>query len=353
MGRKEGIGRLSVLIPARDEENNIGDCLEAVLTSTLSPDEIWVCDDHSTDATARIIAGFEGRKVPVNTHNSRDLPRGWYGKPNACHQLAECASGDILVYVDADTKLSPTGLARLLDLMERHDAHIVTAVPRQVTGGWFERWILPLLHLSYTSWLPIPLVWHSKDPRILAANGQVLAIRREAYDRIGGFEAIRSEVVDDMALCRRAKELGLRVVFADGFEIATCRMYRTSREVWEGFSKNIYKGIGGHLTALFCVSALYSIAFMAPYVLLGFGLTIAPELLLPASIGVLLNVLVRAVLTFRWRYSAWGIIEHPFAVFALLAIAYNSFRWVQAGRILWRGRVYAERGLIATTDSTS
>ena len=341
---------VSILIPARDEESNIGTCLTAALASQMAPDEVWVCDDHSTDATAEIITSFQGGVVPVFKHNSRDLPAGWYGKPNACHQLAACASGDVLVYVDADTQLSESGLQRLLYLMEQHDADIVTAVPRQVTGGWFERWILPLLHLTYTSWLPIPLIWRTRDDRVVAANGQIMAIKRESYEAIGGFEAIRDEVVDDMALCRRAKRLGRRVVFADGFHIATCRMYRSPREVWEGFSKNIYKGIGGNLWALFCVSALYSITFISPYILLAFGLTVAPHLIVPAAIGVALNTCVRVIIAFRWRYSLLGVIEHPLAVFSLLAIAYNSFRWVQAGRILWRGRVYGDQELVTSTD---
>ncbi len=344
-GRKDGAfdGRVSVLVPARDEAETIEACVRAILDGAHPVDELLVYDDQSTDATPQILARLCDEYDQLRVVEARPLPTGWVGKPHACHRLAEAATGDLLVFVDADTILSDEGISRIASLLQDKHADLVTAVPRQKSVGFAERLVLPLLHLTYTSWFPLMLVWRSQDPRFLAANGQCLAIRREALDAIGGFESVRSDVVDDMALCRRAKEAGRRVVFADGFDIATCRMYGSAGELWQGFSKNLYEGIGEHPLALAGVVAIYSTAFIAPYVGLGAALVGWTWLLAPALVGVCANVLLRAALAWRFRQPWEGILLHPVGVLALLAIAVNSFRWHLGDTIVWAGRTYSRK----------
>jgi chlorobactene glucosyltransferase len=188
----------------------------------------------------------------------------------------------------------------------------------------------------------MPLVWLSSDPRFLAANGQILAIRRARYEETGGYSTVRSEVVDDMALCRLVKTSGGRVVFADGHHMAECRMYHSAREVWEGFSKNLFEGIGGRFIALLFVFGLYGVTFLLPYLGLVASLLV-PDLLLPALAGVAANVLVRVVLAVRHAQPPEGILLHPVSILGFFAIAWNSYRWNAAGRITWAGRVYTAR----------
>lgn len=339
-GATFGDRRLSVLVPARNEEETIGACVDAILASHHPLHEVIVCDDGSTDKTPEILRDRAASDPRLKIIEGTGLPAGWVGKPHACHQLARAASGDVLLFVDADTFVTDGGIERLASLFESLDAQLVTAVPRQDTGSWFERLILPLLHLTYTSWFPILLTWRSRDVRFLAANGQLLAISRAAYDEIGGFEAVRDEVVDDMAFCRLAKSRGHRVVFADGAEIATCRMYGDAQQVWEGFSKNIFEGLGASIIALGVVLGLYSTAFVLPYLSVGLGV-IFPSLLLPAVAGVVNNVLLRIVLTWRYGHAPEGILLQPLAVLGLLGIAVNSARWHFGGVIKWSGRVYS------------
>ena len=174
---------------------------------------------------------------------------------------------------------------------------------------------MPLLLLTYTSWLPLFLVAASRDPRFVAANGQLLAVRRDAYDRLGGFAAVAHEIVDDVAFCRRAKEHGERLVFADGFRMARCRMYDSAKGVWDGFSKNIYEGIGGTPWALALVLALHLAVFVGPYVALVLALLGITELWWPAMVGVGANVALRGVLVLRFRATAGGFgvpsVERP------------------------------------------
>jgi chlorobactene glucosyltransferase len=210
-------------------------------------------------------------------------------------------------------------------------------------GGFAERLLLPLLLLTYTSWLPLHLVSESRDPRLVAANGQLLAIRRAAYERCGGFAAVAHEIVDDVAFCRHAKRAGARVVFADGSQLAQCRMYRSAAALWRGFSKNLYEGVGGRWWSLLLVVVLYLTAFVAPYAGLGAALCGAASSFWPALCGVSLNVALRAALAWRFAHPVEGLLLHPLAVLGLCAIALNSWRWNVRGRLSWAGRSYEPR----------
>ena len=203
--------------------------------------------------------------------------------------------------------------------------------------------MLPLLHLTYTSWLPMLLVHNTQNTSFLAANGQILAMRRATRDTLGGFEGVQNEVVDDMALCRLAKQQGLRVAFADGHRIATCRMYTSFGEIWEGFSKNLYEGLGERPLLLLGVIGVYSLAFIAPYLALFAGLMGVEDALVPGLIGVGANLALRGLLTARWGHRIVSVLLHPVAVCVLIGIAVNSWRWSRRGAIHWRGRTYASR----------
>ena len=155
---------------------------------------------------------------------------------------------------------------------------------------------------------------------------------------------MRSEIVDDVALIRLAKRLGLRAAFVDGDQIATCRMYRSGADVWRGFSKNLYEGIGSSSVALLAVCSFYFFAFVFPYVAAAVAvLWSVPGLLLPALVGVGVNLVLRLALAVRFRHGVSSIVFHPLAVLVLLGIGWNSYLWHRRGRVLWGGRTYAAR----------
>jgi glycosyltransferase involved in cell wall biosynthesis len=334
--------RWSVLIPARNEEQNIEAAIRSVFTALPEVGEVVICDDHSTDRTPEILSRLQREFPRLRVIAGRTLPTGVVGKPHACMQLGDAATGDRLFFLDADVRLEPGAFQLLEGLFARHGAAVVTAVPRQETASALERLVLPMLHLTYASWLPNALVYASKDVRFLAANGQVLAVERSAYEAIGGYAAVKHEVVDDMALCRRAKEQGFRVVFADGHLLARCRMYASNEALWKGFTKNLYEGIGGSLFALTAVTGLYAATFLAPWALAAAS-TNWSVFALPAAVGVTANLTQRSLLAARHGYGLDSVLLHPLGVLVFLAIAIDSARRTRQGRIEWSGRTYAER----------
>ena len=361
-GRSNGRmpGTVSVLIPARNEETNIDACLAAAQDSRHPLVEILVYDDASSDATADIVAQRAASDDRIRLLRGADLPRGWAGKSHACHRLAEAARGDVLLFIDADVRLEPDGVARLASAYQDLDAGLVTAVPRQETVTWAERLILPLLHVTYTSWLPLPLIYLSRDPRFLAANGQILSIRRTVYAQVGGFATVKDDVVEDMAFCRRVKSSGFRVVFLDGHHIGRCRMYTSARDVWDGFSKNLYRGLGANVRRLLAAYALYTVCFVVPYIIGAAAIIAAlagsplpPLFAIAAGIGVGANVALRTVLAMHFRQPWSGVVTHPVSVVALMAIGINSLIWHQRGTIRWRGRTYGRQSDLSTGASAA
>ncbi len=341
--------KVSVLVPARNEEATLRACVEGIFASGCPVHEVVVFNDASTDRTGDILAALQQHHPRLRVVNGSGLPEGWVGKPHACHRLEQEAVGDILVYLDADVTLEPGGLARLLGLLEGNGLSgrrpdLVTAVPRQDTGTAGEALLMPLLHLTYVSWLPLLLIHLSGNDRFLAANGQVLAVRRPILQQVGGWRAVRHEIVDDMAMCRLVKQTGGKVVFADGHCMARCRMYPSLRELWKGFSKNLYEGIGAHPAALAFVLALYSVCFLAPWVALPVALLMdGPAWAAAAATGIGLNLFIRLLLALRHRHRLWAVVLHPFALLGFVGIALNSLRWHQRGAIEWAGRTYAAR----------
>ncbi|MCW1958978.1 MAG: glycosyltransferase family 2 protein [Mycobacterium sp.] len=344
-------GGVSVLIPARDEASTIERCVRAAAAARGPIIEIIVYDDGSTDGTGEILARLQDDVPRLRVIEGGPLPSGWVGKPHALDRLSAHAAGELLLNIDADVTLHEDGVLRMLSLLGTPDqvpggldAALVTAVPRQRTGGFVEQMMIPLLHLSYVAWLPMPLIHRTRDPRVLAANGQLLLVRRSALAAVGGWGRVRTALVDDMALCREIKGSGARVVFADGHEMADCRMYSDAPSLWRGFAKNFYEGIGGHPLAMIAVLGLHVVFFVAPYVALPVALLAgAWKLAGAAAVGVAANIALRLIMALRYRHSLLSVLLHPLAVCAMMGVLFESFRWSRRGDIRWRGRSYAAR----------
>jgi hypothetical protein len=332
-------GRVSVCIPARNEGRRIVRCVAAVLGGGQRPDEVLVYDDGSTDGTGDVLEMMAAAEPSLRVIAGGELPGGWLGKPYACHRLAQEATGDVLVYLDAQTVATPSCLNRLGDIVQRLRADFVSASPQQITGTLTEQMVIPLLDLSYLCWLPLPLMWLLRFPWLRVANGQVLAVRREALERAGGWEAVGAEVASEVALCSRVKDSGGRAVYADGMLMASGRRFQSRPQLWRGLSRMLYhRGPGGLGVALSLV--LYGGVLLGPYVGLVQAIRGYQGLLVPSLIGIAANHLVRVATAIRLRQSSNGIVLHPLGLVWMIAILLNSLRRSRAGVLLWAGRRY-------------
>jgi len=334
---------VSVLVPARDEAENIAACVHSLLAQNYPHFGVIVLDDGSTDDTAMIVQSLmvDDKRLTLLTGDA--LPVGWKGKCFACHQLAVVARGDILLFTDADTRHAPHMIRSVAGGVAA-GADVVTAFPEQETGGLAEAIVVPLILFIVWAFLPIRRVWHDPRPDFVAANGQLLAFTRAAYEKIGGHAAVRDSVLEDMELGLRAKRIGLHLRLADGTGTTRTRMYRSAGEVWRGFSKNAFALLHESVPLAVAFTTLLVILYALPPTVLVVGLLAGNAgwawRWLPLAL-IALMLIQRVVFGWRARVPLWHAILHPLSVLAFALILGNSVRWQRRGYGVWKGRVYA------------
>ena len=344
---------VSVLVPARNEERSLGACLDSLVRQQYDTYEIIVLDDGSTDRTARIAHSFMGRHPSVRIVQGRPLPPGWFGKAFACDQLATLARGEILLFTDADTVHAPWMIRAVVGAVAV-GADVVTAFPEQEIGSWSEALTVPFIFFTIWAMLPIGRVWSDPSPRVVAANGQVLAFTRAAYVQIGGHRVVRRSVLDDMDLARRAKRAGLRVRLADGVGTVRTRMYRSVPEVWQGFSKNAYALTGASPAVAVGFAALLIALYLLPSVLLILSLIVGQHGWTWRTLPIVLIFLMIAqsgIVARRMRRPFWQPVVQPLGVLCFLTILANSLRWHAHGATVWKGRRYPTKALAELAGS--
>ena len=326
--------KVSLLVPARNEANNISRCLESLVRQEYTGLEILVLDDRSEDNTAELVAGYASRYPNLTLIRGEELPPGWTGKNWACHQLSQRADGDLLIFTDADNWHTPDAVTRTVAWMQLTGLGVFSAFPQQITRTLPEKLLVPMIDVILYSSLPLPAVTKYSAPSLSAANGQWLAFTREAYQSLGGHQAVRSEVVEDVQLARKSKEYGIRTMTAAGTGVVFARMYRTLQETWEGMAKIMF-GLTGYRSAVFWIAVpMVFLMAVAPYVLIWFR-----SLALLAGIAIAVNVLIRGGLALRYRHPVvLSVLLHPLAVLVTLMICLDSYRRIRKGVIRWKGR---------------
>ncbi len=334
---------VSVLIPARNEAAVIAGTVRSLLAQTYPSYEIVLLDDHSNDGTGGIAQAAAGADPRLRILPGAELPPGWLGKNWACHQLGQAASGDLLVFTDADVSWQPEALVALVHVARQHAADLLTVWPTQQTQTWAERLVVPLLALTVIGYLPLPLVHYSPFSAFAAANGQCLAFRRTAYERVGGHAGVRGQIVEDIAFARRIKQARLRLRLADGNRLITCRMYDGWPAVRDGFGKNILAGYGGHVWALLLATLFHWAVFLGPWLWLAVALVTGGSLLWPAAL-VALTVAGRGLTAIVTGQRARDALLMPMSVALMTAIAARALWWQwRYGGPRWKGRVLNSR----------
>ncbi len=338
--------RVSVLVPARNEERCIEACVRSLCLQTWPNLEVIVLDDNSTDATGSILHALEAEFPALRVMKGAPLPDGWVGKSWACHQLSEQASGSVLLFTDADTEHRPDTVARALRFMGQHSTDLLSLVPYQILGSFAEHVVIPMVHVLYFSYLPNNLILSNPRVSLSAANGQFMCFRRAAYEKIRGHRVVQSSLVEDVFLARAVKASGGRIALVNGTNAVRCRMYTSAADVTRGFSKNFFPATGYNLpiTLLFLLHLLT--AFVVPLPMLVYAV-FAPraDVAMFAGAQLLLAGIIRVLILRCFEMPFWHSILQPLSAAWACVIGVNSIRWAysKAGTH-WKGRSYSTSG---------
>ena len=236
-GPDQAPGRVSVVVPAKDEEHNIGQCIETMLAQDYPDFEMIVVDDRSEDRTGPIIDELAGRHERLRAVHLDGLPEGWFGKPHAMHEGAAVADGQWLCFSDADCRyVSPHLLSLAVRYAKEHEVELLTVLPSFETQSVLERIIQPVCGAVMVFWMP-PAMVNNPDSDKAYANGAFMLIRRDVYDRLGGHESVRTEIMDDLRLAERAKRSGVRLMVVQNPGLYQTRMYSTLGQIWSGWGR--------------------------------------------------------------------------------------------------------------------
>jgi chlorobactene glucosyltransferase len=332
--------KVSVMIPVRNEEENIGACLDSLLRQSYGNIEIIAMDDHSRDGSWGILKAYaEANQGRLRVFRSQPLPEGWSGKNWVCHQLSLLAEGSWLVFSDADTIHGRHCIRSAIAENRARGSGMVSYLPELTTVTLAEKVILPVIYFAFYFLFPLGILRAVKIRMAAVAIGTFILVSRRTYDQVGGHHALRDEIVDDMALARLVKAEGGAVDMLSGTGIFSTRFYHNAGEIWRGFSKNSF-GAFGYSVFPFIVTLIMCYAiFLNPFV----RLVLDPDLSFanPYFNQAVAIIALRLALAVRTRHSLMSILLHPVMVGFSLGFAANSiWKILRGAPVQWKGREY-------------
>lgn len=326
---------ISAIVPARDEEAAIAACVES-LAKQPEIAEILVVNDHSGDRTAEIVRALQETIPRLKLLEAGELPDGWAGKNNAAWTGFQRATGDWLLFTDADAVLLDRAAAGALQTARENDAAMISFSPEQILVHWYEKALIPFVYCRLARRFTYEDV-NNPASKVAAANGQFLLIRRDAYEAIGGHAAVAGEILEDVALAIRLKKAGYRIHFGPGAGIVQTRMYRSFRAMWQGWKKNLYRLMGGTPRAAF--SEIDSVLPWMAFLVLLVGIKL-PLALFFGVFLIILRQLSYGTELHRNHFPFSVIIYYLPGVLLYSLVLWRSYRSHVKGRIEWKGREY-------------
>jgi len=343
---------VSIVVPARNEGHRV---LEACVRSILAQDygrfEVIAVDDRSTDATRAILKSLAGTDERLHVIEGQDLPPGWLGKPYAMQQALTHARGEWILATDADMIFETSALRTALDRTLEAQGDALTLIPRFEAYSFWERVMIPAWTWVF---LMFTVFYRINDPKTdrAAGIGGFFLVKRTALDRVGGYEALKDEVMEDARLAERIKRSGSRLLIEHAPALVSTRMYSTFAEMWECSTKNWFSGVNFSLLfALYCVGSMYVFAVVPTLIALAsavamltrvdIGLT---QLFIPAALSWLLQVVVIAIVSRRSDVSPAYALTAPLGLAVMYAMLFDSSVRISTGKgVMWKGRKIYER----------
>ena len=334
---------VSVVIPCRDEVENLGPCLDAVLAQDHSALQVVVLDDGSTDGTDAVLARFaEDPRVQALTGGDAVLPEGWFGKPWALQRAQEHATGDWLMFIDADVRLKPQAVSRVVRYGIDNDLGMVTGLGTLTMETFWEKVLQPAVAGLILAGNDLDDVNDPDKTDKNMASGQLLAFSREGYDQAGQHVSVRDDILDDVGLARACvgNEVPYRCLILR--ELYTVRMYTTLSEIWEGWSKNLFAGMHYSWVVVFFVLVYMALTTLSGPALIALAATgvVGGEWLAWGVAHVVVMQGVRAWLDRTWGHELIYGLTHAPASAMVMAIIVNSGLKSRRSGVSWKGRSY-------------
>ena len=328
---------VSVIVPARNEADNIAACVRSILATAYRPLEVIVVDDRSTDDTAAIVE----RLAEVRLVRGAELPPGWFGKQWALVQGYRVARGTLLLFVDADTRQHPELIARAVGVLTTERVALVSVISRQEMVTFWERLIQPHVFVALAARVgDLRRINRTRVEWDAIANGQFILTTRAAYETVGTHEAVKQSVVDDMSLAQAYVRHHLDIFLTHGEQYMVTRMYTSLVGIAEGWTKNLATGVPLALPPIPLVRRL------APYVMwLPALLWIVPPLAWAvygwwwAAVTTVISLGIWAAVYKAQAAPLWYALLYPFGAGSVAWIMMRS-AWRGSNKVQWRGRVY-------------
>lgn len=337
---------VSILIPARNEENNICNCLESLQKQDYPNFEILVLDDNSDDNTRAIVTEMAVKDNRIRLICGERLPDDWAGKPYACYQLARNAKGDWLLFVDADTTHAPHMLRGTVALALELNTSLLSGFNHQKADSFAQKVVMPVMHFIMLGWAPLWLLHNTRKPVPSIAIGQFLLFPRDFYWRMGGHQVVKNRIVEDIWLGAEVAKRGGRHIAVDLSQVVSCHMYHNVREMWDGLGKSIYAVIAMAPLAIVGFAGLAYVLYFAPFYYLYHGLatgqeTLAWNLLVILQIAIML--FMRWMLDSRFREPGISMWFQPVGFFFYFTdVLYSGWRWATGAPVTWKERSYSK-----------
>ena len=234
---------ISILIPARNEEECIKRCILSLTKQDYKNIEILVLDDNSTDNTAKIVQKLSKKYPNLKYYRGEPLKKGWLGKSYACHQLAKHARGKYIIFTDADTLHFPNSISSAVACLIRYKVDALSVFPMQIMVTMHERMMVPFGNYIILVLFPLYLIRRVKNAMFCTAIGQFMLFKKEVYKKIGGHRSIKGKVLEDVKISKQVKKSGYKFMIFDGRSNLYCRMYRSFRDVVTGYSRVLFAAL--------------------------------------------------------------------------------------------------------------
>lgn len=334
--------RVSILIPARNEENNIKKCVVSLLRQDYPNFEVLVVNDNSEDNTLALLRELEKEYDNLEVLNGAVLEKGWYGKHWACHQLSQKASGEWILFTDADTHHSPGMLKAVMQSVEKKQTDLLTAIVREETFTIGEKLTVPFIVWSIFSLLPVTIGVMFKLPAFSAVIGQFMLFRRESYEKAGGHQAVRHHAADDVALGRLIIKNRMQWRIYNATSYVSCRMYQSFFEAFQGFVKNYFAIFDYKILISALVWLWLGIVAWLPLGVLSLHHKASlsnGEWLSPVSMAiVVILTLLWLIPVIKFKIPWMTILFYPFLISIAVIIGFASIFRAVFGKASWKGR---------------